>query len=272
MSYQQPYRPSGFNILPPVVKNLLIINAILYLAYEVFKRRYNIDLDDLLGLHFPTSPKYHWYQFFTYMFMHAGLEHIFFNMFGLWTFGYVLENFWGPQRFLFYYIVTGLGAAFVQIIYTYYQLNIIDAALATLDPDSYLKLMDHYFSGRDGIQNVYSALKENPHRLDALNVVRMDLTGLRSAIRDISTVGASGALFGILLAFGMLFPNTELMMLFFPIPIKAKYFVILYGAIELFSGVYQIEGDFVAHFAHLGGMLFGFILIKIWQKDRSQFY
>jgi membrane associated rhomboid family serine protease len=271
MSYQQSYRPSGFNILPPVVKNLLIINAILYLAYEVFKRRFNIDLDDLLGLHYPSSPKYHWYQFFTYMFMHAGLEHIFFNMFALWTFGYVLENFWGPQRFLVYYLVTGLGAALVQVIYTYYQLHIIDAAIASLDPEAYLALAKKYYTGEEAIR-IYEAMKTIPPIPGAMNVAVNELTAYRFFVEGVSTVGASGAVFGILLAFGMLFPNTELMMLFFPIPIKAKYFVILYGAIELFSGVYQAEGDFVAHFAHLGGMLFGFILIKIWQKDRSQFY
>jgi membrane associated rhomboid family serine protease len=271
MSYQQPYRPSGFTLLPPVVKNLLIINGILFLATIAFKSRFHIDLDDLLGLHYPSSPKFHWYQFFTYMFMHAGFEHIFFNMFGLWTFGYVLENFWGPKRFLFYYIITGLGAAFIQTLYTAYQLHVIDTAIATLNPESFLSLAKRYYTG-EGISRIYEALKLATPPAGAVNAAVTELTTYRTFVEGISTVGASGALFGILLAFGMLFPNTELMIIFFPVPIKAKYFVILYGLIELSSGVYQAEGDYVAHFAHLGGMLFGFILIKIWQKDRSTFY
>ena len=271
MSYQQQYRPSGFNILPPVVKNLLIINGIMFLATWAFKSRFNIDLNDMLGLHYPTSPKFHWYQFFTYMFMHGGFEHILFNMFGLWTFGYVLENFWGPQRFLFYYVITGLGAALIQTLYTYYQLHVIDTAIATLDPETVRSLLGPHFSGTV-IQDLYNGLKAAHPSDSTIAEATQDLGAYRAFVEGISTGGASGALFGILLAFGMLFPNTELMMLFFPVPIKAKYFVTIYGCIELFSGVYQAEGDFVAHFAHLGGMLFGFILIKIWQKDRNKFY
>ena len=244
----------------------------MFLAFKAFESRMNIDLNDILGLHFPTSPKFHWYQFITYMFMHANIEHIFFNMFAVWTFGYVLENYWGPKRFIIFYIVTALGAALIQTLYTGYQLHILDAAIANPDPDSFLHLMSRYYPG-PGIQEVYDAWKNSGEQSNAMSVAIRDLVNVRNQfVVDSYVVGASGALFGILLAFGMLFPNTELMMLFFPIPIKAKYFVILYGAIELFSGFSQIQGDSIAHFAHLGGMLFGFILIKVWQKDRKKFY
>jgi membrane associated rhomboid family serine protease len=272
LSYQQPYRPSSFNILPPVVKNILILNGIMFLAMEVFKSRFNIDLNDLLGLHYPTSEKFHWYQFLTYMFMHANFPHILFNMFAVWTFGYVLENYWGPKRFIIFYVVTAVGAAATQLFYTAYQLHAIDMAIANANPESYLALMHRYYSG-PGVMEVYDAWKNNVQSTpSAIDVAMRDMTEIRMSIINSPVVGASGALFGILLAFGMLFPNTELIMLFFPIPIKAKYMVMIYGGIELFSGVSQVQGDMIAHFAHLGGMLFGFILIKIWQKDRNHFY
>jgi membrane associated rhomboid family serine protease len=165
------------------------------------------------------------------MFMHGSLTHILFNMFALWTFGTPLENFWGPKRFLTYYMLTGLGAAALHLGVGAWEVTQLQHAIAAGQAD--------------------------PRMLDM--------------ILSIPTVGASGAIFGLLLAFGMLFPNTELMLIIFPIPIKAKYFVIGYGAIELFTGITGTN-DGVAHFAHLGGMLFGFILIKIWQKDRTRFY
>ncbi len=276
MSYQQNYRPTGFSILPPVVKNILIINGILFLATAAFGARYNIDLNERLGLHYPTSSKFEWYQFLTYMFMHAkisegGIMHIFFNMYAVWMFGSVLENYWGPKRFLIFYIVTGLGAALIQTLYTGYQIHALDAVIANPDAEGYLKWMSKYYTGT-GIREMFDELKKIPQQNGILTAAANDLSKLRMDMADITTVGASGAVFGLLLAFGMLFPNTELMILFFPIPIKAKIFVIIYGAVELFSGVAQTQGDNIAHFAHLGGMLFGFVLIKLWQKNRKFFY
>lgn len=271
MSYQQQYRPTGFGILPPVVKNILIINVILFLALLAFQYKYQIDLDEKLGLPYFTSPNFRWYQVFTHMFMHAGFAHIAFNMYAVWMFGSSLENYWGAKRFLIFYLVCGLGAAFIQTCYTAYQLHLFDAVIANPTPDGYLNLVSKYTSTTH-LQEFYNQWKASPNDADAISAVVRNLTQLQADVANAPVVGASGALFGILLAFGMVFPNTELMLIFFPIPIKAKYFVMLYGGVELFSGVSQVRGDNVAHFAHLGGMLFGFILIKLWQKNRNFFY
>jgi len=232
----KPYRPLGGSETPMVVKNLLIINVLFFLAKLTLK----VDLDQLLGLHFPTAPNFKVWQPITYMFMHGDVMHIFFNMFGLWMFGRQLENYWGPKRFLTYYLITGIGAAIVHFTVFYFtQLQPFEARLAL-----------SFAPGSDE----YRFLIE-----EALNAQVV--------------VGASGALFGLLLAYGMLFPNTELMLIFFPVPIKAKFFVIGYGLLELYSGLQNNPMDNVAHFAHLGGMLFGFILIKYWNKTmRNRMY
>ena len=248
----------------------------MFVATMAFAARFNIDLNERLGLHYPTSGKFQWYQFITYMFMHArlsegGIMHIFFNMYAVWMFGSVLENYWGAKRFLIFYMVTGIGAAVIQTLYTGYQMHALEAVIANPEAESYLKWMSKYYTGT-GITEMYEALKAIPQQQGVLSAAAADLGRLRIDMADISTVGASGAVFGLLLAFGMLFPNTELMILFFPIPINAKIFVIIYGAVELFSGVAQTQGDNIAHFAHLGGMLFGFVLIKLWQKNRTHFY
>lgn len=244
------YRPA-LN-MPPVVKNLIFANVLFYLVAVVLKHT-GTDLGAILGLYFPLSEKFELYQVFTYMFMHStrGIGHIFFNMFALYMFGRVLESVWGPKRFLLFYLVTGLGAAFLHMVVTYFEYQ---ALVAKMPPDqvAYVKEI--------GCQ-IWS---EGKHFSEPL-------ARKLNAILNVPTVGASGAVFGILLGFGMLFPNTELMLLFPPIPIKAKYFVIGYGALELFFGISGIQGS-VAHFAHLGGMLFGFFLIRYWQKNTKKFY
>jgi membrane associated rhomboid family serine protease len=287
---QQQYRPQSFRILPPVIKNLLIINVLLYLLSFALASQ-GIDLTDILGLHFPESEKFRPYQIVTYMFMHAFIDpggeiiisHIFFNMFALWMFGNVLENFWGSKRFLIFYMATGIGAALIYMGYLgiqYFQLHAaIDIFIANPSPESYLELMRNHFGSFLNISSVnnniqtfvaeWSGHVSEPRYLD---IGLSYINELLQAKVNIPMVGASGAVFGVLLAFGMLFPNTELYLMFIPIPIKAKFAVILYGVIELVSGIAQISGDNVAHFAHLGGMLFGFILIKYWQKKSNRFY
>ncbi|MCF8277535.1 MAG: rhomboid family intramembrane serine protease [Flavobacteriales bacterium] len=248
MSHEQ-IRPGGFNILPPVVKNLLIINGLFYLATMAFGR-YGFDLVKLLGLFIPQSAYFRPHQLVSYIFMHGSFEHIFFNMFALWMFGNAIENYWGGKRFLIYYMVTGLGAGLIH-------LAILEVELFTILPQL----------SADAIQMVknegLSVLEMNQNYSDPA------LAKLNS-ILNVPTVGASGAVFGLLLAFGMMFPNAMIYLYFF-FPIKAKYFVIGYGLMELFSGVSNRPGDNVAHFAHLGGMIFGFILIKIWRKKGSRF-
>ena len=250
MSYQQ-YRPNSFSVLPPVVKNLLIINGIFFLASYVFGKNLGLDLDNLLGLHYPTSSAFRPWQLVTYMFMHGGPAHIFFNMFALWMFGNTLENLWGGKRFLIYYMICGIGAGLIQIAVTYFRLMHFHDLVNS-------ETLNMIMTQGNGI------LQNGQNYTDPV-------VGEMNSLINSATIGASGAVFGILLAFGMLFPNTMLY-IYFAIPIKAKWFVLLYGGLELFSGIANNPEDNVAHFAHLGGMLFGFILLKYWQKKNNHFF
>lgn len=239
------YRPTGFKVLPVVVKNILIINGLFFLATLGIGKAFQIDISSYLGLHYFQSESFKPYQFITYLFMHADFWHIFFNMFALWMFGNVLENVWGPKRFLVYYIITGIGAALVQMLVYYIQISNLEAVM-TQDQIN-LVLVD--------------GLKYIGEGKNFLNPAMGELNLLLNS----TTVGASGAVFGILLAFGMMFPNS-LIYVYFAIPVKAKWFVVFYGAMELYSGFANNPADNVAHFAHLGGMLFGFFLIIYWNK------
>ena len=226
--------------IPVVTKNLIIINFLFWVP-SLALPRVGIDLTALLGLHFPLAPDFNIIQLVSYMFMHAGFSHIFFNMFAVYMFGRVLENVWGPKRFLIFYMVTGIGAGIIQELTWLYDFRDVISA-----PQEMINIG----GGR---------ILTKPEFYDLF-----------------VTVGASGAVFGILLAFGMLFPNVPLYLMFIPIPIKAKYFVIFYGLAELTMGVANFSGDSVAHFAHLGGMLFGYVLIKYWKnkdfKNGRYFY
>ncbi len=250
MSYEQ-YRPNSFSVLPLVVKNLLIINVLFYLATVVFETQYNIDLSDRFGLHYPSSDSFIPYQIITYMFMHGSFMHLFFNMFALWMFGGRLENLWGSKRFLIYYMITGIGAGLVQLAVAYFRLMPL---YDQISPEDLNMVMTR---GSE-------ILREGKNFIDPV-------AGGINELLNSTTIGASGAVFGILLARGVLYPN-EIRYLYFAIPIKTKWLVISYGIIELYDGIANSASDNVAHFAHLGGMLFGFILIKIWQKRSSNFY
>ena len=243
------YRPISLNI-PPVVKNLIIINVIMLFVTWVLELR-GIHLSSILGLHFILSPRFEPYQLVTHMFMHGGIMHLFFNMFALYMFGRVLESVWGPKRFFIFYFVTGLGAAVLHMAVLYLDyLNVTSQMSA-----------EQIAIVKDQGYEIFSQSKNYTN----------ELMGKLNELMCIPTVGASGAVFGVLLGFGMLFPNTQLMLLFPPIPIKAKYFVIGYGVLELYLGISQ-PGSNIAHFAHLGGMLFGFLLIRYWNKHGSSFY
>jgi len=245
----QDIRPSGFSLIPPVVKNLLIINGLFYLGTMAMSQ-YGLDLVKLLGLYIPQSDYFKPHQLVSYIFMHGSMEHIFFNMFALWMFGAAIENYWGGKRFLTYYMVTGLGAGFIHLGVQELQLfsTVADLTLEQLET----------------VRSEGAQVLEMGQNYTDLAMAKYNL------LLNIPTVGASGAVFGLLLAFGMMFPNSKIY-LYFLFPIKAKYFVILYGLFELFSGVSNRPGDNVAHFAHLGGMVFGFILIKYWQKKQFRF-
>ena len=266
MSYDQ-YRLGGFKILPPVVKNLLIINVIFFFAAFVLESQNILDLTSLLGLYHPSSELFEPYQLVTYIFMHGGVEHLFFNMFAVWMFGNLLENYWGAKKFLVYYMITGIGAGLIQILYTSYSIAPLYTFINAPSLMAFMELSSNFNA------NIIDFIEEwtlSPNSKELGLQASKYVTQLLEFKLNIPTVGASGSLFGILLAFGMLFPNTKLY-LYFLFPIKAKYFVIGYGLLELFSGISNVQGDNIAHFAHLGGMLFGFILIKYWQKRSNIF-
>lgn len=246
----QNYRPVIGNI-PPVVKNLIILNVLMLLATFFMASVRGIDLNSILGLHFFLSPAFRPYQLVTHMFMHGGITHIFFNMFALWMFGRVLESVWGPRRFFTYYFVTGLGAAALHLFVNYIEYSSVISQMSQEQIDLVMQ---------QGVE----LWQQGKNFADPM-------MGKLNQLMNVPTVGASGAVYGVLLGFGMLFPNTQLFLLFPPIPIKAKYFVIAYGAIELYLG-FARPGSNVAHFAHLGGMLFGYLMIRYWNKNSRKFY
>ena len=223
-----------FQRIPPITKNLLIINAIAFLAAIVLESS-GINLNDWGGLHFFLANHFHFYQFLTYQFLHGSFTHLFFNMFALWMFGVVMEQVWGPRKFLIYYIICGIGAGLAQEVAQFF--------------DFYMRL-----SAQDSSLGLLDVFTIGTHLGDQLN--------------GWSTIGASGAVYGILLAFGMTFPEDRIFIFPLPVPIKAKWFVIFYAAVEIFWAI-SSNGDGIAHTAHLGGMLFGFFLIRYWQKHPS---
>ncbi|HEY9560106.1 MAG TPA: rhomboid family intramembrane serine protease [Anseongella sp.] len=237
------YRPSFAPRMPIVVKNLLIINGLFFLATVLTNEQFMVHT---FGAHYFDSDFFRVWQPITYMFMHGGFFHIFFNMYAVFLFGSAIESVWGPKRFLQYYIFTGLGALAIQMAVNAFGIYQMTGGFVTTP----------YTEGCAIVGNMFQCPPTSS----------VDLFAKANA----PLIGASGAVFGLLLAFGMMFPNVELMMIFLPIPIKAKYFVILYGVMELFLGAARFEGDNVAHFAHLGGLVTGFILIKIWNIGKPK--
>ena len=238
------YRPNSFGYLPVVTKNIIIINIIAFAAKLLLQMR-GISLDDYLSLHHHLAPSFKPHQFITYLFMHGSFMHILFNMFGVYIFGQVLEQVWGPKRYLIFYILTGLGAAVVQYMLLHFE---ITAEIARLNS---------YFDQDLTVAEQAQVMNYKYEFIQSLD---------RGAI-----MGASGSLFGLLGGFGMLFPNRYLYLYFF-FPIKAKWLVIGYGALEIISGLRNNPGDNVAHFAHIGGLVVGVILVLAWRKNREHFY
>lgn len=230
------FRPGSFQMIPPVIKNLIIINGLVWLAEMTLGSNSADWMFNTFALHDLHSPLFKPFQLVTYMFLHDnhGIEHILFNMFALWMFGAVLENYWGGKRFLTFYMVSGIGAAVCHLLVLYHEMGPVVEQISYM-ADS--ELRDRYIA----------ALNE-------------------------PTLGASGAIFGCLAAFGYLFPNQYIYLYFF-VPIKVKWAVLGYAAIELFSGIRASAGDNVAHWAHLGGGLVGLLLVIYWNKtDRRNFY
>ena len=236
-----------FKNMGNVTKNLLIINGLFFLASVVMESR-GIDLVKTLGLYYPSSQHFESYQIVTHFFMHGGFSHILFNMLGLVFMGSHLERYWGDKKFLIFYVVTALGAAFLHTVVQGFEIY-----LASGEIFPYMHIGEFI----NGSATVDTNLTSNIQYIGELYKT--------------PTVGASGAIYGLILAFGYLFPNTEFM-LYFAIPVKAKWLAVGLAVYALYNGYQNAAGDSVAHFAHLGGMLFGFILIKYWQKNSSQFY
>lgn len=222
------------NTIPTITKNLLIINVLCFFASIAF-RSHGIDLNDIFGLHFFMADNFRPWQLFTYMFMHAGWQHLFFNMFAVWMFGRIMEQTMGPRRFLIYYIVCGLGAGLMQEL---------------------VQLAEYWYLGLAGYEQI---------------VISGTVTPMAEYLNRWNTVGASGAVYGILLAFGMTFPNERMFIFPIPVPIKAKYFVVGFAVIELLSALSQ-KGDGIAHMAHLGGMLVGLLLLLYWRNGGGNGY
>ena len=233
----QDIRMSNFQTVPPVIKNLVIVNVLIFFAQQVFENNRMFNMENFFALHDVHSVYFRPHQLITYMFLHGDLMHILFNMFALWMFGSILENLWGSKRFLTFYVISGLGAAVIHLLVLYFEMEEVMAAFRTLP------------------------ISEQEKWLYAPNF-RV----------NIPTVGASGAVVGCLAAFGYLFPNSVLW-IYFLFPVKAKWLVIIYAAMELYLGVQNTAGDNVAHWAHLGGGLVGFLLVLYWNKrNRRRFY
>lgn len=271
MSYPN-FRPRGLAI-PEVTKNILIINFLMYFATVLLQSR-GVDLNDVLGLHYFLADKFKIWQFFTYMFMHGSFMHIFFNMFAVFMFGAAIENVWGPKKFLTFYILTGLGAAVAHYAIVYYQMqpamafinDYIDAPSLTklqglVSSDAFQnfsskELMEHY--------NMFSSSFNELNATDPGAALQLSVDFVKEFRTDVYNapvvIGASGAVFGLLLAYGMTFPDNIIYI----------YFAIIYGLIELFSGVANVAGDNVAHFAHLGGLITGIIIILYWKNNNRK--
>jgi len=238
--------------IPPVVKNLLIINVLFFAAKYILT---SFDLTELFGVFYFDSELFRVWQLITYMFMHGDFMHIFFNMFALFMFGGVIENRWGAKRFINFYLITALGAVALQMGVQAYEVYQITGS---------------------AMNNAITDISRNGGYIQA----NVNIPGLSEqqantllGIYGGPMVGASGAIFGLLVAFGMLYPNTELYIMFIPVPVKAKYIIPVYIVMELSLGVAKIPGDSIAHYAHLGGALLGFILVKLWKdKDNNRFY
>lgn len=247
------FNNSRFNIggsIPPVTKNLIIVNFLLYLV-SLFMPSFGDSLNDVLGLHYFMSENFNPAQLVTYMFLHGGFSHLFFNMFSLWMFGRYLESVWGAKRFLVFYMICGVGAAIVQELVWHF----------TLESD-YVALLAKQISETEGV--MVSELKiEIWEQIRSMNPSR--LADVDRYAGMLCTIGASGAVFGILLGFAFVFPNLPLYLMFIPVPIKTKYFVIFYAVIEFFFGI-NGSMDSIAHFAHLGGMLFALVILLYWRK------
>lgn len=262
-----------FARLTPVVKNLLLINIGLLLIPSILE----LNLVQYFGLRYIFAESFQPFQYITYMFLHSGFGHLLGNMFALFIFGPMLEKFWGAKKFFIFYMVTGVGAGVLFGAVNFVEMKQLESAAEEyIENPNYEDFVSFIQDNADYVYSQwYDFIDAYGENQGSPEYAAGSIQRVKEIVRfqgNVPLIGASGAIFGILFAFGFLFPNTELFLLFPPIPIKAKYLVTFYGIYELYSGIQNAPGDNVAHFAHLGGMLIAFILLKIWQKDNRQFY
>jgi len=260
---------------PPVVKNIILINLVIYLACNVFPNVFGFDLGSNLAFYNIGTKQFRPYQIVTYMFTHEDFMHAFFNLFAVWMFGRVMEITWGSKKFFIYYMATGIGAILFNSLVSWgtvlYIRHAAESLLGNLDPNSMMVFIKHYFPriDQEAIRPFFDQWSQDPGNASNLAYAKEIIAKLTDGPLPSPTIGASGAVFGVLMAYGMTYPNTVMMLLFPPIPMKAKYFVLGYGLIELWYGLSNSPTDNIAHFAHLGGMIFGFILIKMWKRQST---
>ncbi len=262
--------------ITPVVQNLIYINIAIFIV-QLLGLINQEALFEIVGMHYVYSKHFNPFQLVTYIFFHGDFKHLFGNMFGLLIFGPLLEKVWGAKRFILFYFVTGIGAGLIYAIIKYLEIHPVEMAayefLANPKPEifelffsKYVK--DHYYMVADLVR----AYTDQPNNIEFIEAARMQVKNLISAYVDSPMIGASGSVFGLMAGMALLFPNTELQLLFIPFPVKVKYLVGFYAIIELYSGMIRVPGDNVAHYAHIGGMIFAYILIMIWKRNNKSFY
>jgi len=271
------FRPSRFEILPIVIKNLLIINVLFFLAQKTLGASGIINLEDLLGLHHVQSRLFQPWQIVTHLFLHGSFMHLFGNMFALWMFGATLETLWGPRRFLTFYFLCGIGAGLIQLAFLWYDyhplLSQFVALKEHLSPEDAISFFRRFgLAGDPAGSSVLQNYLADPNNSGGRHALIQYVSQVTNFVISNPTIGASGAVFGILAAFVYLFPNTYLYF-YFLVPIKAKWVGLAYFGFEIYSGVLNNVGDNIAHWAHIGGGLVGFLLVLTWnQKNRRNFY
>lgn len=272
------FRPSRFEILPTIVKNLLIINGLIFLAQNTFKGpNLPFSIEDIFALHAWQSSLFKPWQLVTHMFLHGDIGHIFGNMFALWMFGSVLENLWGSKRFLTFYLICGLGAALIHLLFLSYELMplvkdytaIVQSGSGHFRTDALVRFMLQHNVGFEYRDRLISYIQENPDNAAVLSKVYEQITAYYLNALNTSTIGASGAVFGVLAAFVYLFPNTYLY-IYFLVPVKAKWVGLLYFAYELFFALRNSAGDNVARWAHVGGAIVGLLIVITWNKSNKR--
>lgn len=281
------FRPVSYDVIPPVVKNLLIINGLLFFAMIILGKQ-GINIADHLALYHFSSDNFRIWQLVTHMFVHGGnpadpeggFMHLFSNMFALWMFGSLLENMFGSKRFLIFYLLCGIGASIIYLGVVTYDFSTLRTAIEMFNANptykSYCQFLSQNYHDVSSLQDPLIQLKDSweydPNNIEFIDQAKYLAHELYQSRLNVPIVGASGAVFGLLFAFGYLFPNT-IVQIYFLFPLKAKYFVAIYALLELYLGIQRNPGDNVAHAAHLGGMFIAFIVLKIWNKNnRTHFY